>query len=83
MNYSNNLQSAKQLDERDPLRKFRDEFVGTDSNLIYLNGNSLGRLPKKTKDVLKNVIENEWGDKLIRSWNEVWFNKAQKIGNKI
>jgi kynureninase len=51
--------------------------------VIYLNGNSLGRLPKRTAETLGKVIYHEWGTDLIKSWNKSWFNKNIEIGNKI
>ncbi len=74
---------AKDLDARDELRSFRDEFVIADPNTIYLDGNSLGRLPWKTIEVLKEAVEQQWGDRLIRSWNEGWIDASVRIGAKI
>ena len=53
---------AKQYDDQDRLKSFRKEFVGSKPNLIYLDGNSLGRLPLKTKKHLESVINHQWGD---------------------
>ena len=74
---------AQELDLNDSLKKFRDRFEFNDPNLIYLDGNSLGALPKTTPDHLQNVIQKEWGERLIRSWNEGWYNRSQKIAKKI
>ncbi len=74
---------ANELDEKDNLAAFRNEFVIADTNLIYLDGNSLGRLPRRTVDFMKNVIENEWGDRLIRIWNDGWVNSPTELGAKI
>ena len=52
----------------DPLRSFRDRFVIPDG-IIYLDGNSLGPMPRAAADVLNHTIEREWGQDLIRSWN--------------
>jgi kynureninase len=71
------------LDQDDPLARFRDEFVMGDSGLIYLDGNSLGRLPKRTAVRLKEVVEGEWGQRLIRGWGEGWFTAPQRVGAKI
>lgn len=51
--------------------------------LIYLDGNSLGRLPAATRDLLANVIEEQWGSRLIRSWSEGWFELPERLGDKI
>jgi len=76
-------QRARELDQADPLAGFRDRFVIEDEELIYLDGNSLGRLPEATHDRLTRVVEREWGDRLIRGWNENWFEAPQRIGGKI
>jgi kynureninase len=67
------LSQAENLDQKDPLKKFRDRFIIRDSSLIYLDGNSLGRLPAETVDYLDAAIRDQWGDRLIRSWNEGWY----------
>ena len=74
---------ANELDAKDDLAFFRNEFVISDTNLIYLDGNSLGRLPRRTVDFMKNAIENEWGDRLIRIWNDGWVNSPTELGAKI
>ena len=74
---------ANELDAKDDLAAFRNEFVISDTNLIYLDGNSLGRLPRRTIDFMKNAIENEWGDRLIRIWNDGWVNSHTELGAKI
>ncbi|WP_462280327.1 kynureninase [Salinivirga cyanobacteriivorans] len=74
---------AQEFDERDPLKPYRIKFELNDADLIYLDGNSLGALPKATPDRIKQVIDKEWGDRLIRSWNEGWYDRSQKIGAKI
>jgi len=74
---------ARELDRQDDLARFRDEFVIDDPDLIYLDGNSLGRLPKRTAARMREVIEKEWGERLIRGWGEGWFTAPQRIGAKI
>ncbi|MBP6016558.1 MAG: aminotransferase class V-fold PLP-dependent enzyme [Candidatus Promineofilum sp.] len=74
---------ARQLDAADPLTAFRERFVITDPDLIYLDGNSLGRLPRATLEVLTGVIGHQWGERLVRSWGEGWFEAANRIGGKI
>lgn len=83
MNFENNLEFAKYLDEKDVIKKFRNEFYHSNENTIYLDGNSLGKLPLKTKELLKNVIETEWGERLIRSWNENWLVRIKSVREKI
>jgi len=71
------------LDDDDPLRSFRDEFY-IPENTIYFDGNSLGMAPKETQSRMAKVIENEWGQGLIKSWmDNDWGIAGQRIGNKI
>ena len=74
---------ARELDAQDELASFRDKFVIDDPNLIYLDGNSLGRLPKRTVQFMRNAIEQEWGVRLIRGWNEGWIDFPTELGAKI
>lgn len=74
---------AQQLDNDDPLAHFRDQFVFADPDLIYLDGNSLGRLPRKTIDYTQDLVERQWGKRLIRGWNEGWIELQAQIGGKI
>jgi kynureninase len=71
------------LDARDPLAHARDRF-DIPSDVIYLDGNSLGCLPKAVPARLREVIESEWGRGLIRSWNNAgWYTAPQRVGAKI
>ena len=76
------LEYAQSLDAGDELASFRDQFVA-DPDLIYLDGNSLGRLPKATVKRMQQIVETEWGERLIRSWNEGWIETPGRIGGKI
>ncbi len=74
-------QKALELDKNDKLAHFRNQFeIGEE---IYLDGNSLGRLPKKTLELCTNLIQNQWGKRLIRSWNEHWMELPNKVSAKI
>ena len=74
---------ARSLDAADPLRACRERFHIPDG-LIYLDGNSLGVLPKATAARQREVVEREWGERLIRSWNEAdWIGAPQRVGAKI
>ncbi len=81
--FTPDLACALALDAADPLAPFRHEFVIADPNLIYLDGNSLGRLPRGTAERLRRAIETEWGERLIESWNDGWFETPQRVGSKI
>jgi len=74
---------ANELDRKDELANFREKFVINDPDTIYLDGNSLGRLPKQTSAYMRDVIENQWGERLIRSWNEGWINLPTETGARI
>ena len=71
------------FDRQDPLASVRDEFV-LPEGVIYLDGNSLGALPRKTLPRMTQVIAEEWGSGLIRSWNDAhWIEAPTRIGDKI
>jgi kynureninase len=74
--------AAERLDEADPLAGFRDRFVFADPDLIYLDGNSLGRLPRATAERLQRVVLEEWGGQLIRGWDR-WIDLGLRIGDSI
>ncbi len=71
------------LDRADPLASFRGEFALPDG-VVYLDGNSLGPLPINAASRIAAVVEGEWGQGLIRSWNDAgWIGLAAKLGDKI
>ncbi len=74
---------ANQLDSQDPLASYRDQFVITDPDLIYLDGNSLGRMPKAAAERAKQIVDEEWGQDLIRGWNKGWWDAPSRVGDKI
>jgi kynureninase len=74
---------AHALDAADPLAQFRDRFVFPDPELIYLDGNSLGRLPQDSVAVAADLVQRQWGERLIRSWNEGWFTAPERLGAKL
>lgn len=78
-----NIDQARELDAQDELASFREQFVVDDPELIYLDGNSLGRLPETTRSRIQTLVKDEWGRRLIRSWNEGWFTAPQRVGAKI
>ena len=77
------LEDIKALDAADPLRHKRDLF-SIPEGVIYLDGNSLGVLPKATPDAMNDMLKRQWGQDLIRSWNSNdWINVPRRIGDKI
>ncbi len=76
------LDEARALDAADPLAAYQAQFA-LPEGVIYLDGNSLGALPKATPAALADVATRQWGDRLIRSWNEGWIDAPQRIGAKI
>lgn len=71
------------LDAADPLAPLRDQFA-LPEGLIYLDGNSLGVLPRATPGRVAQVIEQEWGQGLIRSWNRAgWIDLPRRVGDRI
>ena len=72
-----------QADLSDPLHAYRDRFELPDG-VIYLDGNSLGALPKTVRQRVVKTISGEWGEQLIRSWNTAdWVHLPQRVGKKI
>jgi kynureninase len=75
-------QAALDLDANDPLAKYRDRFVFTDPEVCYLDGNSLGRLPKSTVESINKFLVEGWGTKVVDGWGE-WIDKAETTGDLI
>jgi kynureninase len=77
------LSDCQVLDQQDPLRSLRNLFQ-LPEGVIYLDGNSLGVLPKATPARVAQAVAQEWGNDLIKSWNTAgWFQMPLKVGNKI
>ena len=74
---------AQQLDRQDSLAPFRQQFIFNDPDLIYLDGNSLGMMPKIAQERACQVVEEQWGTDLIRGWNKGWWDAPHRIGDKI
>jgi kynureninase len=83
MEFQTDRSFAEELDAADPLLPFRDRFFIPDPSMIYMDGNSLGRLPAGSITSLDKVIRYNWGDRLIRSWNESWYSKSTDLGDRI
>lgn len=77
------LAKALDFDAKDILADFRYRFQNIDNEMIYLDGNSLGRMPLMTSQLMENVIQKQWGEQLIRSWNENWIDLPKKLSAKI
>jgi kynureninase len=76
-------QRAEELDSQDPLAHYRHHFIGADTPLSYLDGNSLGRPLKRTADDVAAFIRDDWGGRLIRGWDEHWLAMPQAIGDQL
>ena len=77
------LDEARALDDADPLAAMRERFA-LPPGLIYLDGNSLGALPRATGAAIAEVVERQWGDALITSWNRHgWIDAPTKLGAKL
>jgi kynureninase len=76
---------AATLDASDPLGGFRDEFIGSDDPTItaYLDGNSLGRPLRATRDRISSFVDQIWASRLIRAWDEGWMDDPVRIGDQI
>ena len=75
--------TAADLDAADPLAAYRDRFVGADTDLVYFDGNSLGRPLRVTGDRLAAFVSDEWGGRLIRGWDEGWFDLPLTVGDRL
>lgn len=73
------IRQIKQWDNEDPLASFRSEFWEDVEQVLYLDGNSLGKLPKKTAELMPALVQHAWGDRLIRGWNEGWVDLPHQI----
>jgi Kynureninase len=70
---------ALELDKNDPLAHFKSQFVVADPEMCYLDGNSLGRLPKETISAVNNLM-TEWGAEVVTGWGH-WVDEAQPTGD--
>ncbi|WP_104179644.1 kynureninase [Arthrobacter sp. B0490] len=74
---------AAELDTADPLAHHRKLFLGADAVQSYLDGNSLGRPLARTVDSLTAFVEEQWGGRLIRGWDEGWLELPERIGDQL
>ena len=70
------------MDSEDRLAPFRSEFFITDSEVCYLDGNSLGRMPRRTIESLHHFLTDEWGTKVVDGWGD-WIDEASQTGDLI
>ncbi|MET1019544.1 MAG: aminotransferase class V-fold PLP-dependent enzyme [Microterricola sp.] len=77
------LAEARRLDAADPLAYFRERFAGAESDLVYFDGNSLGRPPLSAIERVENFLRDEWAGRLIRGWDESWLRLPYVIGDRI
>ena len=83
MDYDISFERARKLDRCDSLNGFRDRFQIDDPDLIYLDGNSLGRVPKDAIALMNRLTRQQWGNRLIRAWNDEWMGLSRRIGAKL
>src|SRR3954449_10211522 len=78
--------AAEARDAADPLAGFRARFAGTEEHgpdrLLYLDGNSLGRMPRETPAALTRVVEEEWAGGLVGSWS-AWIGHSTRLGDAL
>ncbi len=74
---------AQAQDKQDPLAAYREQFVFPEPELIYMDGNSLGRLPDGTVRLAEDLVNRQWGKQLIRGWEDGWWARPLDIGAKI
>jgi kynureninase len=79
------VDQAAALDAADPLAQCRDQFIGSDDPKIiaYLDGNSLGRPLRATRDRINHFVEHFWGSRLIRAWDEGWMDDPVRVGDDV
>ena len=83
MEFSIDREYARALDQHDELAAFRSRFAIPEPDLLYMDGNSLGRLPLETVRRTRELVETEWGRDLIRGWNKGWYEAPLRLGDKI
>jgi kynureninase len=81
--FNPSFELARELDAKDELAAYRERFVISDPDLLYFDGNSLGRLTKASLERARQAVEEEWGKELIRGWNQGWWDSTSRVGDKI
>lgn len=80
---TDSLATAADLDAADPLAAYRDRFVGAYTPLVYFDGNSLGRPLASVADRLSAFVREDWGGRLIRGWDERWYDLPLTLGDRL
>jgi kynureninase len=75
--------AAVSLDAADSLASFRERFVFAQDGVVYLDGNSLGRLPRAALARLDHVAREQWGERLVRAWEEGWMELPVELGDRL
>lgn len=83
LSWSDLVNLASKLDREDVIKDFKMQFYRGDPDEIYLDGNSLGRLPLESQRMMEEILQNQWGEGLIRSWGECWYDAPIRIGDKL
>lgn len=74
---------AVELDAADPLARYREEFLDVEGVVAYLDGNSLGRPLRATRDAMADFVEQVWASRLIRAWDEGWMDAPVALGDQL
>lgn len=77
------LAFARRMDRADGLAHYRKRFAGADTDLVYFDGNSLGRPPLSAIERMEGFLRDDWGGRLIRGWDEAWMQLPFEIGDRI
>ena len=77
------LAFARRMDRADGLAHYRKRFAGADTDLVYFDGNSLGRPPISAIERMERFLRDDWGGRLIRGWDEAWMQLPFEIGDRI
>ncbi len=83
MSIDPHLAYARRMDRADGLAHYRKRFVGADSDVVYFDGNSLGRPPVSAVERIEGFLLEDWGGRLIRGWDEAWMQLPFEIGDRI
>lgn len=83
MSIDPHLAYARRMDRADGLAHYRKRFVGADGDVVYFDGNSLGRPPVSAVERIEGFLLEDWGGRLIRGWDEAWMQLPFEIGDRI